>query len=54
MFTNSVSRRFSEHSDKENKMTYEELLTAIDSDNEQERNEAELEILGRWFYYEND
>ena len=35
-------------------MTYEEILKALDSDNEQERNEAELEILGRLLYYPGD
>ena len=35
-------------------MTYEEILKALDSDDEQERNEAELEILGRLLYYPGD
>jgi hypothetical protein len=34
-------------------MDYETLSKMLDSDDEQERNEAELYILGRWFY-DND
>jgi len=35
-------------------MTYEELLEMLDSPNEQERNEAELILLGKLLYYEGD
>ena len=35
-------------------MDYEELLKMLDSDDEQERNEAELILLGRLLYYEGD
>ena len=35
-------------------MTYEKLLEMLDSPDEQERNEAELELLGKLLYYEGD
>ena len=35
-------------------MTYEELLEMLDSPDEQERNEAELILLGRLLYFKGD
>ena len=34
-------------------MTYEQLCKALESNDEQERNEAELYLMGK-FYYEGD
>lgn len=35
-------------------MTYEELCKKLISQDPKERVEAELEIMGRWYYYEGD
>ena len=35
-------------------MDYEKLLEMLDSDDPQERNDAELELLGKILYYEGD
>ena len=35
-------------------MTYEELLEKLDNGTAEEKNEAELEILGKILYYEED
>jgi len=35
-------------------MDYFDLLDKIDNDNPQERNDAELELLGRLLYYPGD
>lgn len=35
-------------------MTYEELLDALDDATDEVRLEAELEIMGRYYYYEGD
>ena len=35
-------------------MDYEQLSEMLDSDDPQERNEAELYILGKYLYFEGD
>jgi len=35
-------------------MSYEELLDKLDNGTPEEKIDAKLEIMGRWFYYEGD